>query len=357
MPEASPSRSRHTLCVLSACLTLSCAATPTPPPAPVETSATPGAPTLAPATLEPLTGEERALSLALRQDVERITALSCPPSPPEKPARCGRNLTLRWELAEVADWLSAQLTAMGYQVNHQGIEADGAIALNLDVTIPGGTLGEEFIVIGAYYDSSDDSPGADANASGAAGLLALARSLSGRRHQRTLSLAWYANRTQAEPGSSVHGSTVHARSLATSGYRVAAMLSLESIGYFRDEPGSQQPTSFSAAASRGDFIAVLGADPSRRLVTHATQTLTRHSSLPVAGGVVPAGRAVPGWSDAWSFEQLGYAAVQITDTAEQRNPHFRKATDTADTLDYDRMARVVSGVEALVVNLAGGPHL
>ncbi|MBX3184326.1 MAG: M28 family peptidase [Polyangiaceae bacterium] len=339
--------------LLFASLALGCASTPAAPVAPVATAAPPAAPAPSEGALEPLTEEERALSAALRRDVERITALSCPASLATSAVPCGRNPKQRWELAEVADWLSGELTSAGHQVNRQGIELDDGLALNLEVTIPGG---EEVVVIGAYYDSSSGSPGADANASGVAGLLALARSLSGRRHQRTLTFAWYAHRVHAEPSAVTLGSTVHARALAKSARRVAAMLSLESIGYFSDAP-SAKPTPGLEARPNGDFIAVLGAEPARRLVQHATKTLRRHASLPVLGGVLPAASAPPAWSDGWAYELLGIPAIQITDTAERRNPHFRTASDTADTLDYDRMARVVSGVEALIVDLAGGPLL
>jgi hypothetical protein len=37
---------------------------------------------------------------------------------------------------------------------------------------------------------------------------------------------------------------------------------------------------------------------------------------------------------------------QCTDTAFSRNPNYHLVTDTADTLDYERMAQVVTGVYA-----------
>ena len=42
----------------------------------------------------------------------------------------------------------------------------------------------------------------------------------------------------------------------------------------------------------------------------------------------------------------------VTDTAFMRNPHYHAATDTADTLDYQRMAEVVDGAFSTVVMLA-----
>jgi hypothetical protein len=36
-----------------------------------------------------------------------------------------------------------------------------------------------------------------------------------------------------------------------------------------------------------------------------------------------------------------------------RNPHYHQATDTPDTLDFGRMARVVAGLERVIADLTG----
>ena len=59
-----------------------------------------------------------------------------------------------------------------------------------------------------------------------------------------------------------------------------------------------------------------------------------------------------GWSDQWSFWRQGYPGIMITDTAPFRNPNYHRVTDTPDTLDYGRLARVVTGLEAVVRTLA-----
>jgi hypothetical protein len=58
------------------------------------------------------------------------------------------------------------------------------------------------------------------------------------------------------------------------------------------------------------------------------------------------------WSDHWSFWQEGYPAIMVTDTAPYRYPHYHLESDTPDKLDYDRFALVVSGLEAVVRDLA-----
>ena len=41
----------------------------------------------------------------------------------------------------------------------------------------------------------------------------------------------------------------------------------------------------------------------------------------------------------------------VTDTAPFRYPHYHQPSDTIDKIDYNSMARVVSGLEAVVADL------
>jgi hypothetical protein len=45
----------------------------------------------------------------------------------------------------------------------------------------------------------------------------------------------------------------------------------------------------------------------------------------------------------------------LTDTAPYRYEHYHRATDTADHIDFERLARVTRGVHAVVSSLIGGP--
>ena len=57
------------------------------------------------------------------------------------------------------------------------------------------------------------------------------------------------------------------------------------------------------------------------------------------------------YSDHRNYWKEGYKAVMITDTSFCRNPHYHQITDTPDTLDYQRMARVVDGVYNAILQL------
>jgi hypothetical protein len=58
-------------------------------------------------------------------------------------------------------------------------------------------------------------------------------------------------------------------------------------------------------------------------------------------------------SDHSSFWDQGFAAVMVTDTSFFRNPHYHKASDTPETLDYGFLAKVTAGVCAAVLQLVG----
>jgi hypothetical protein len=60
-----------------------------------------------------------------------------------------------------------------------------------------------------------------------------------------------------------------------------------------------------------------------------------------------------GWSDHSSFWEVGYPALMVTDTAPFRYPHYHRRSDTPSEVDYDALARVVDGLDAVVEDLAG----
>ncbi len=57
------------------------------------------------------------------------------------------------------------------------------------------------------------------------------------------------------------------------------------------------------------------------------------------------------WSDHWAFWQAGYPALMVTDTALFRYRHYHTEDDTPDKLDYEALARVVTGLAKVVEEL------
>jgi hypothetical protein len=199
------------------------------------------------------------------------------------------------------------------------------------------------LVIGAHYDTFGDfgpNPGADDNASGTAGLLELARLLNGQPLASRVELVAYANEEPPWFGSPWMGSAVHARSLK--GQDVRGMICLEMIGYFTEKQPAPNVLFKILYPSRGDFIAVAGRWSDRSL-TRLVKRAILGTGFPAISFTAPRDAGIDA-SDQRSYWDLGITAAMVTDTSDLRNPHYHAPGDTAATLDYRRMARVVDGV-------------
>ena len=285
-------------------------------------------------TLPPLTAEQRALAAELRRDVVAI-ASGEPRSVPDT-------------LAPAASYIERELIAAGYKpLRQQTSEGD-----NIEAELRGDS--NELVIIGAHYDSVDEGPGADDNASGAAGCLAIARRLAHAHPRRTVRFVFFVAEEPPNFKTPSMGSLVYAKRCHERGETIAAMLSIESIGYYDARPDSQGYPAFLAPffPSTGDFIAFAGNSRSRALVRECVGTFRKHARFPSEGAAVPELVEEIGWSDQWSFWQFRWPALMVTDTAPFRNPHYHRASDLPDTLDYERTARVVEGLVAVTAALA-----
>ena len=135
------------------------------------------------------------------------------------------------------------------------------------------------------------------------------------------------------------------------------MISLETIGFYSDEPGSQQYPAVLGLfyPNRGNFIGFVANSESRDLLHRTIRSFREAVQFPSEGVAAPEDLPGVGWSDQWSFWQQGYPAVMITDTAPFRYRYYHAARDTRDKIDFDKMARVVDGVHRVVEALANEP--
>ncbi len=258
------------------------------------------------------------------------------------------------ELERVARYLEQTLRDLGYRFNRQEFSAFDRTVRNIETEIPGVSAAEEIVLIGAHYDSVRGSAGANDNASGVAATLELARLLKTHQPQRTIRLVFFVNEEPPYFQTEQMGSFVYAQRSRERGEIIAAMLSLETIGYYSDTSGSQQyPFPLSLFyPSRGNFIGFIGNIQSRKLLHRAIGSFRKHAAFPSEGIAAPS--FIPGvdWSDHWSFWKQGYPALMITDTAPFRYPHYHTSRDTPDKLDYERTARVVLGLSEVIKDLA-----
>ena len=262
-------------------------------------------------------------------------------------------------LERSARYIEATLSGLGYAVSRQEFETEGVKVRNLEVRRAGPGAGNaRLIVIGAHYDSAQGAVGADDNGSGVAALLELARLLKSVQPAAGLEmrLVFYVNEELPWFATEKMGSLVHASGLAREGREVVAMLSLETIGWYSDAQGSQRyPFPFNLLyPSTGDFIGFVANPRSRSLLHRVIGSFRRHAAFPSEGAVGLESIAGVSWSDQWAYWKFGWPAVMVTDTAPFRYPHYHTLRDTPDKLDYERLARVVQGLEGVLRDLASG---
>ncbi|MFW6050642.1 MAG: M28 family peptidase [Myxococcota bacterium] len=256
-------------------------------------------------------------------------------------------------LCEAAEYIARELRAAGHAPRLQRYRVRGRECDNLEVEIRGKARPEEIVVVGAHYDSANGSPGANDNATGVAAVLALARRLPQMcdgAPARTVRLVAFTNEELPHAREGAMGSVRYARRCRHRRERIVGMLSLETMGYYSDLPGSQSyPLPMGPFYPRtGSFIGFVGNLGSLGLVRRSVRSFRRHSAFPCRAAALPGW--VPGvaWSDHASFWAEGYPAVMVTDTAPFRYPHYHRASDTPDKVDYDRLALVTEGLFGVV---------
>ena len=258
-------------------------------------------------------------------------------------------------LEKAATYIEEELRSYGYTPQRQIFTADGHAFANVEAETKGVDHSDKILVIGAHYDTAGDLPGANDNGSGVAATLELARYFARSKPARTIRWVFFANEEPPYFQSPAMGSYVYAKRCHERKEDVLAMLSLETIGFYTDEPGSQRyPVGFHPGyPDRGNFLGFVSDFKSALLLRSALKAFRAGTSLPAEGVVAPASIAGIGWSDHWSFWQFGYKALMLTDTAPFRYPYYHSAQDTPDKLEYTRFAEAVQGIAGVVSRLAG----
>jgi Zn-dependent M28 family amino/carboxypeptidase len=255
-----------------------------------------------------------------------------------------RHLWREGSLNKAADYIESVLASSGYAVWRQTYSCYGQKVSNLITEKTG--KDKQVVIIGAHYDTVPGSPGADDNASAVAGLLELARLHQKTSNKKTLVFSAFVNEEAPCFGSSNMGSMVYAKHLKEQRSPVEVMVSLEMIGYFSKERIQAYPLPGMGLVypKTGDFIGVVGNFHSSKYVSFFKRGIRKHSNIRARSLMAPEFFGGINLSDNYSFWQHGYRAVMVTDTSFFRNRHYHQLTDTIDTLDFDRMAEVVTGL-------------
>ncbi len=270
-----------------------------------------------------------------------------------------RNVFRPQALHAAADYIRREWTAMGYPVAGQSYRAHGVLSENLEVTLPGKSKSGEIVLIGAHYDSVQGSPGANDNGSGVATLLEISRAFVRLTPERSLRLVAFVNEEPPFFYWGQMGSMIYAKAARARGDDIRLMVSLEMLGCYNEEPGSQRYPALLRFfyPDRGNFVAFVSNLRSRKPLRQLVEAFRAHSDFPAES--LAAFEFVPGvaWSDQLSFWRQGYPALMVTDTAFYRYAYYHTALDTPEKLNYPAMAQVVVGLQQAFAALVGpGEH-
>lgn len=256
------------------------------------------------------------------------------------------------QLNQVAAYIKTVFDKYADSVSVQEYTVNGQVYKNVICSF--GTKNKRRVVVGAHYDACGNQQGADDNASGITGLLELVRLLKGQKLNNRVDLVAY---TLEEPPffrTENMGSYIHAKWLADSRADVYGMISLEMIGYFKDEAKSQMyPIGLLSMfyGNRGNYITLVKKWGAGKFARRFCSRFRLAKTIRTKTFSGPA--ALPGidFSDHLNYWKFGFSALMITDTSFYRNPNYHQSTDTMETLDIPRMAQVIDATFKTLVAL------
>lgn len=214
------------------------------------------------------------------------------------------------------DWAAGRLADLGYATHIQTVAVPGGTTLNLIADSPGEGEDRELVLVTAHLDSVNTTgqaaaaPGADDNASGSAGVLAIARALAGQSRSNDLRFILFGGEEQGLFGSRHYVSGLDAAERG----RISAVVNMDMI----------------ACRNTAHATVLLeGAPASQAMIDALANIGLAHTSLAIQTSLDPFN------SDHVPFLDLGIPAVLTIEGTDSANDRVHTDRDTLDTLDID----------------------
>lgn len=249
------------------------------------------------------------------------------------------------QLNKTAEYIKSVFNQYSDSVFIQEYSVNGQVYKNVICSF--GTENKKRVIVGAHYDVCDNQEGADDNASGVVGLLELSRMLKGQKLNQRIDLVAYSLEEPPYFRTEYMGSYIHAKSLVDNKTEVYGMISLEMIGYFKDEKKSQSyPIGLLSLfyGNKGNYITLVKKFGAGQFTRKFCRKFKSTKAIRTKKFTGPP--ALPGidFSDHLNYWKFDFSALMITDTSFFRNKNYHEPTDTMETLDIKRMAKVIEGV-------------
>lgn len=255
------------------------------------------------------------------------------------------------QLNQTADYIKSIFSEYSDSIFVQEYDVKDKIYKNVIASF--GIENSKRIIIGAHYDVCEDQEGADDNASGVVGLLELARLLKGQKLNYRIDLVAYSLEEPPFFRTEYMGSYVYAKSLVENNVTVFGMISLEMIGYFKEEKSQSYPVGILSLfyGNRGNYIAFIKKFGSGKFSRKFHKKFKAAKTIKTKKLTAPAFVTGIDYSDHLNYWKFGFSAFMITDTSFFRNPNYHEKTDTMETLNIPKMGQVIDGVFKSLIKL------
>jgi len=267
------------------------------------------------------------------------------------------------QLDSTKNRLERFMQAEGLAPYRQGFAYNNYQAHNLLARKAGHKNDSITYVVDAHFDGVSQTPGADDNASGVAGLMEVIRILSDYEFEHSLRFIGF----DVEEAGLIGSQRYIAQAIPTY-ERTAGVINFEMIGYISQQANTQLlpagfgqlfPTAVAAIQAdsmRGNFITNVGNVPSASLAAAFDSAAARYvPGLRVITLLVPGtGQIAPDLrrSDHARFWDASMQALMITDGADTRNLAYHTPNDTLARLNMTFMRQVVQASIGALANLA-----
>jgi Zn-dependent M28 family amino/carboxypeptidase len=247
-----------------------------------------------------------------------------------------RTLREYHNLQAARTYIIEKFRKQGGEVHEDTYTIDGKEVSSIIVDIPGYENPEEIILLSGHYDTVEDTPGADDNATSIAALLEIHRMMSPFKFKKTMRFAAF---TLEEPPffkTDDMGSMRYAAKCKKKKEKIQFMAAIDMIGFACKKCRQKLPTGFKIEKYPpfGDFLAVISLPSMSEYVHLWKKIYNSHAKHKVYDFVAPA--SVPGMdlSDHSSFIQKGFPGILLTDTAFYRSDNYHQPTDIYETINF-----------------------
>ncbi|MBL0741385.1 M20/M25/M40 family metallo-hydrolase [Chryseolinea lacunae] len=227
----------------------------------------------------------------------------------------------------------------------------------------------ETYLLTAHYDCAPNSPGADDNATGVAGMLEAMRVLSQYDFEKSIK---FINFDLEEDG--CLGSKAYVDKNGIRRYEnIASVINYDMIGFSSDEDSSQYipegfdqlfPVAYSEVSQnyfRGNFVINTSNEQSVEFGQRFTQAAGKYvPNLKVVSLMAEGdGEATPNLaaSDHYEFWVNGFSALHIGDGGESRNVYLNGPDDVLKNINYRFVCDVVRATVGAFAEVAGARHV